>query len=312
MATGPTSITKLFFLDANTGWAVGGIDGSSPTHGDIYKTTDGGATWNHLSNSSTWIRFYGVQFNDATTGWAYTDANGLLIKTTDGGSVWQKPISDASLSIQGMFFLDKNTGWVTGHSGYAAVVMKTTDGGATWKDYGAGLAYSLNSLHFFDANLGWAGGADKDGKVAALRTTDGGVTWTAYPVPGNPPLEGARFYSGTSGWAYGGGGTIIKFDIPTAVKNRETANPKNFALDQNYPNPFNPSTQISFSIPAAGYTTLKVFDVIGNEAATILNGNMTAGRHTVTFDARRLTSGMYFYRLQSGALSETKKLIVTK
>ena len=88
--------------------------------------------------------------------------------------------------------------------------------------------------------------------------------------------------------------------------------PEGFLLSQNYPNPFNPSTAIRFQLSERGRVTLRVFDVVGNDVSTILDEDMSAGSHTVTFDASGLASGVYFYRLQSGACGETKKMHLVK
>ena len=85
-----------------------------------------------------------------------------------------------------------------------------------------------------------------------------------------------------------------------------------FTLNQNYPNPFNPSTRISFIIPQNGYTTLKVFDVLGNEVATIIESDLSQGSYELLFDASGLSSGIYFYSLTSGEFSKTMKMILSK
>jgi hypothetical protein len=91
-----------------------------------------------------------------------------------------------------------------------------------------------------------------------------------------------------------------------------------FELDQNYPNPFNPTTHFRFTVPEADaslaqrFVTLKVFDVLGKEVATLVNGEMNPGRYTLQWDAGNLPSGVYFYRLQAGHFAETKKLVLMK
>ena len=88
--------------------------------------------------------------------------------------------------------------------------------------------------------------------------------------------------------------------------------PKVVALDQNYPNPFNPTTQIQYALPESGSVRLDVFNVMGQRVATLVNDQKPAGYHTVTFDARRLASGTYVYRLQMGNHVITKKLLLIK
>jgi pimeloyl-ACP methyl ester carboxylesterase len=85
-----------------------------------------------------------------------------------------------------------------------------------------------------------------------------------------------------------------------------------FCLLQNYPNPFNPSTNISFHIPSRTYVSVKIFDLLGREVANLVSGKMEAGDHYVIWDASTMSSGTYFYRLQSGNFVDTKKLILIK
>ena len=90
---------------------------------------------------------------------------------------------------------------------------------------------------------------------------------------------------------------------------------KNFKVEQNTPNPFNPTTNISYELFDASYVKLKVFDLIGKEIATLVDANQQKGTYTVTFDASKyanLTSGIYFYKLETEKYSEVKKMILTK
>jgi hypothetical protein len=92
----------------------------------------------------------------------------------------------------------------------------------------------------------------------------------------------------------------------------EAREPTTFALFQNYPNPFNPATTIRFTLPLREHVTLKVFDVLGQEVATLVNEELNAGEHTVVFDAKNLPSGVYFYRLTTPTFSQTKPMVVLK
>tara|TARA_R110000868_G_scaffold235273_6_gene489068 strand:- start:5791 stop:7761 length:1971 start_codon:yes stop_codon:yes gene_type:complete len=92
----------------------------------------------------------------------------------------------------------------------------------------------------------------------------------------------------------------------------QTDRVRNFRLDQNYPNPFNPSTSIRFELPITGYTSLKVFDALGREVATLIDGIKSKGTHAQTFDASGLSSGVYFYVLKSGDFSKTQKMLLMK
>lgn len=97
----------------------------------------------------------------------------------------------------------------------------------------------------------------------------------------------------------------------TAVKN-VNALPVEFTLNQNYPNPFNPSTTITFSLPHSANTSLKVFDMLGREVATLVNEYTTSGTHEVQFNATNVSSGVYFYKLTSGDFTQIKKMTLVK
>ncbi len=111
-------------------------------------------------------------------------------------------------------------------------------------------------------------------------------------------------------------GNTILFDvIPISILVDVKENillPTEFSLTQNYPNPFNPTTTISFEISHQSYITLKVYNVLGKEVATLLNGEKSAGKYNVEFNAGGLASGVYFYKLQAGSFVQTKKLILMK
>ncbi len=101
-------------------------------------------------------------------------------------------------------------------------------------------------------------------------------------------------------------------DLPVSVDKQTDNTPTNYSLYQNYPNPFNPSTTISFTLPKSSYVTLKVYDVLGREVAELVNDNLQAGSHSINFDASRLSSGTYFYRLQAGDVVQIKKMMLIK
>jgi len=102
--------------------------------------------------------------------------------------------------------------------------------------------------------------------------------------------------------------------ILTGIENEdgEVELPRKFTLAQNYPNPFNPSTTIRFSLSQREQVTLKVFDVNGREVATLVDGNLEAGNHAVTFAPREITTGLYFYKLTTGKFSQTRKAVLIK
>jgi hypothetical protein len=101
--------------------------------------------------------------------------------------------------------------------------------------------------------------------------------------------------------------------VLTSVAERAgTGIPGAFELSQNYPNPFNPSTTIRYAIPTTGMTSLKIYNILGQEVATLVNEVLPAGVYTVRFDASSLASGLYFFRIQSGSFSQVKKMVLVK
>ena len=161
---------------------------------------------------------------------------------------------------------------------------------------------------------------DKYGKSQTVVVNGVGST----SVPWGP---GPQNLDSTKAWAYPIGSEIIVASpaysvqyvmIESGSNVVSVGNEKHpvivdqFALHQNYPNPFNPSTTFSFSLPSKSFTTLKVFDLIGREVATIVNEDLQTGNYSRQWVAQGLSSGVYFYRLQAGKYIETRKLILLK
>lgn len=105
----------------------------------------------------------------------------------------------------------------------------------------------------------------------------------------------------------------VKFvQAPMTVKQINSSHPEKYALNQNYPNPFNPTTIINFSIPKQGFVSLKVYDILGKEAMTLINEQRQGGNYEVEFKANNLPSGIYFYRLVSGEFNDVKRMVLLK
>ncbi|MBS4036206.1 MAG: T9SS type A sorting domain-containing protein [Ignavibacterium sp.] len=114
-------------------------------------------------------------------------------------------------------------------------------------------------------------------------------------------------------WISGMGGIVLyRSDYITSIDFEDDFAVKDFILYQNYPNPFNPSTKISWQSPVGGWQTLKVFDVLGRDMATLVDEYKDAGYHEVEFNANSLASGVYYYRIQSGEYVETKKMVLIR
>jgi hypothetical protein len=136
--------------------------------------------------------------------------------------------------------------------------------------------------------------SDKFGLVAFSRHTDPPEPWRYYGDEASGCIIDGRSY---------GSVTSARVERTQAYEYR---------LSQNYPNPFNPSTTISFSIPSRSFVSLKIFDLLGREVATLVSEELTAGSHARQWNASGFPSGMYFYRLQAGAYTATKRLLLVK
>jgi hypothetical protein len=120
-------------------------------------------------------------------------------------------------------------------------------------------------------------------------------------------------YKNTSGFLNNNRPIVFKSETTTGVKNSPAVIPTEFKLAQNYPNPFNPTTTIRFSIPAAGHTKLTVSNILGQEVATLIDGeNLAAGEHEAVFNASNLPSGIYFYRLTSAGKFAVGRMTLLK
>lgn len=142
-------------------------------------------------------------------------------------------------------------------------------------------------------------------------TVDGSLTTAEFSQPNYLCLHNGDMY--ISDRSSGNIRKISNVYPITSVDNKLYQDlPQQFSLSQNYPNPFNPSTSIEFQIPQSGFVTLNIFDVLGKEAATLVNEEKNAGSYSVNFDASHLSSGIYFYELRAGNFIQIKKMSLIK
>jgi photosystem II stability/assembly factor-like uncharacterized protein len=309
---------QLQFVDQNNGWILlYNFSTGTPTS---LKTTDGGNTWIPFNGQGI---FY---FIDANNGWAYSGSgNGgveppyKIYRTTNGGTDWTQQFQDNSAGgYNAIMFSDLSNGWVVGDTGK---VLKTTDGGTNWNfitNSGVNISENSKTVFFIDANTGWISSKQSDlfSTPFLQHTTNGGITWETQITPfgdlqASNAIFSIYFVNPQTGWITGDRGRIARYYGPTDVDNKVNSL-YHFSLDQNYPNPFNPTTMISYHLASSGDVTLKLYDVLGNEVATLVDEFRNAGSYEVTFDASSLSSGIYFYKLQAGDFVETKKMILMK
>ncbi len=332
------SFTSISFIDANTGW-IAGLDTI------VYKTTDGGQSWIGLPNNYRLI-YPDITFTDAQTGYLYARAaTSTLLKTTNGGVNWQT-VSIPIQSIYAVRFINSQTGWMggvvnspapnprfytttnggttwtlvgnydvrkicfingqTGFTGSTSEIHKTTNTGANWSS--TSIALPMLNFDFINDQIGWGLGS------SIYRTNNSGVNWEL-EYTSSVYLNSIDFVNQSIGWAVGRNGTILYTTTGgVSVTQISTNIAEQYSLNQNYPNPFNPNTVILYQLSVAGFTSLKVFDLLGKEVATLVNEKQNAGSYAVDFNSAEfsLPSGIYFYTLSAGEFKETKKMVLVK
>jgi subtilisin family serine protease/photosystem II stability/assembly factor-like uncharacterized protein len=312
-------IDGFYFSDTQNGFAMGDPHSGS-TRWVVLKTSDGGQTWSHLadepvgaSGEAGWNNsFCGV---DADHIWFGTNKNKIW-RTTDGGNSWSASTSGGTDSYA-VSFKDPMFG-IAGHSNSA--ISRTTDGGATWTLVSSPAASAIIGAAYVP-NSTFACVASFD---SPFNSTDDGTSWqvqSTYPYAGDP--YHLSFADTSNGWAVTSSAEILAYrrsGVTGVRPGQEAVEPASFVLSQNYPNPFNPSTVISYHLPVAATVSLKVFDLLGREVSSLVDGQRGPGDYSVTFDATGLSSGVYLFQLRAasigtpgtGSFMAARKLLVMK
>jgi photosystem II stability/assembly factor-like uncharacterized protein len=291
-----SSAGAISFADGNTGVV-------NSTSGGVYRTTDGGETWAYWSTENL-TRFDAASFSGPHSG--IVVGSNRVARTTDGGLTWTSQTIGTS-TLKDVVMMSPQNALAVG----TQVILKTSDGGMTWFPSGSG-GQGGTSVSFFDT----LHGTIVDGSTI-LTTSDGGNSW----IPQRQPFKNSYgYYSSICfgdqglGLIVGPQGTILRTTNGgvTSVSTQSPSIPVAMALEQNYPNPFNPTTVISFQVPVASHVKLTVFDMLGRVVVTLVDENKPGGVHAVQFDAAGLASGVYFYRLRTGAGTFTKKMLLVR
>ena len=311
------TLTSLYFLDENTGWACG--SGLDITGGVILKTNNGGINWNLQHNGFN--RFiYSIYFSNCSSGWAVGD-EGIMFNTTDGGSNWVLQGSGTFSDLYSVNTQSSQNGWSVGNDGVILKYIKDSDS--------AVLPVELSG---FEVN-------QKGNSIE--------LNWQTATEVNNKGFEIERKFSGdwiTIGFRIGNGTTTspVKYIYKDDLNNISHSGniiyrlkqidyngtykyskeisvnfnsvPEEYSLLQNYPNPFNPTTVIKYSVKENTQVVLKVFDILGREVSTLINEEKQPGAYTVNFDAAAagLSSGTYFYTIKAGNFVQTKKMLLLK
>jgi photosystem II stability/assembly factor-like uncharacterized protein len=285
---------SFYFYDNLHGWFGTGDPVQLATGGRVFRTIDGGNTWTGFASGNTTFVF-GVCFISPMVGIRTSSFPPFLARSIDGGQTWA-PVDNLPVAdIQGLFPATVvNTAslhqlWVQGDAGpnRAQFFLTSIDGGVTWQEQSAsdlsgGLVNHMSAASF---------GASSDSVQA----------WAVTSIPGADTLLGGHILSYRD-----------RIGITTSVQERHSHLPAAFALLQNYPNPFNPTTKIAFRIAELGWVSLKVYDVMGREVATLVNEKKQPGNYEINFDASGLKSGVYFYKMRAGDFVEARKFVALK
>jgi photosystem II stability/assembly factor-like uncharacterized protein len=320
-------VRTIFFFDSLNGFSGGSY---------ITYTSNSGESWNKVDLDSNMVSNYPVyKFNFFNRKFGYAcggrlDVYGVVWRTTNSGLNWSAQGISAD-EIFDIFILDSlNAFTLSGDpEGFIGIAnLNTTDAGVTWNFEELpffGLSFNID---FRTYNEGWSASGYK-----FLLTTNRGKNWEEFETPDTTVVYDLQFPDARTGYAVGENGVILKLDPALVEVEDEISQPEEFILYQNYPNPFNSSTKIKFTLPSVEtrhasslqIVTLKVYDALGNEVATLINEELPAGEYGVDFkvhssEDRKLSSGVYFYQLRvtdpetsSGYnLNQTKKMIYLK
>jgi photosystem II stability/assembly factor-like uncharacterized protein len=318
---GEVFVNSFYFQDTLNGFALG-------SYQIFHRTTDGGSSWRPVNLDSSLasgfppytIKFYSPKYGYACGG--FFDRIGVVWRTTDGGENWTTVVDTlTSEPLYDLHIFDSlHVIAMGGDPEYGASQVVTTDGGDTWEYISLGvLGYTLD-IGFRTATEGWAPlGAEQK----FLYTSDSGMNWNIIDTPDSTSITHLSFPDSLHGFGVGYFGNIIKYvyQEPTSVQ-PEPGNISSFYLTQNYPNPFNPSTTIKYSIAEDGFVKLVIYNMLGEEVATLVNTTQKAGKYEVNFsaiggsasggNAYRLSSGVYIYRIETANFAASKKLILMK
>ncbi len=289
----------------------------------VYRSEDSGLTWTNTSGSIGVIVSM-IEHNNNL--FLITTSTGVF-KSTDGGVTWNES-NNGIVVTQPLFDLPGEEIWSLGNSLYflnqAGKFYESTDNGENWSTFNANFIPRFSTVESVTRTqsgvyirLSKFNTSTSTNEHSLFYGNDASGEWTN--ITGNLPIENMGYeiveYNGylfVSYWSSDDEFFRRNVTSVTSVKNLEDALPNRFTLEQNYPNPFNPSTKIQFSIPSQEHVSLKIYDALGREVKNIINANLAAGSYSLDFDASRLSSGVYYYRVEAGSFVQMKKMILTK
>lgn len=291
-------------FDSKTIYAIGYSTG-------VIKTTDQGITWDTVS-SGLKGNFWCISM-DLNKNLYVGSANNGIFKSTNEGENWIQITNGIPKDADIRAITTSPNGWIfaaTADSG----IYRSSDSGNSWSSCNNDLSNNLFIHSLIITNAGKIFASSHNNGV--FTSTDEGNNWSQINSALNDSIGFVwSFAIGLNGYLFAGtynSGVLKSTNLITKVNNNTIYLPSRYKLFQNYPNPFNPTTTINYSIPKASFVTIKVYDLLGKEVATLVNEVKSIGNYNVEFNASILTSGIYFYRMKAGSFVETKKLILLK
>lgn len=299
--TGLTNIYVNAFAVSATNLFVG-------TEGDgVFRSTNNGTSWSATATlTDPYVYALAVSPDSSGNLFAGADGGGVSLSTNNGTS-WIA--ASAGLTNTRVFALAiSGTNLFAGTFGGG--VFLSTNSGTSWTAASSGLTNT-------DVNALAVSGTDLFASTAGgvFRSTNNGTNWAAASTGLTNTVIWVLAVYGTNLFAGTNGDGIWRrplSEITTAAERPASDLPIDFGLDQNYPNPFNPTTEIGFRITDFEMVSLKVFDVLGREVASLVNEEKSPGSYSVRWDATNVGSGMYFYRLESSGRHEIRKMVLMK
>jgi photosystem II stability/assembly factor-like uncharacterized protein len=305
----------ISFADSSRG-SMGGAQGA------FFKSTDGGISWSQAEvDPAVLFDVHKVKFFSPERGYAVGgrfDARAVTWQTTNGGTLWNTVLLDATEPLFDFCFLDSlRIMAVGGDPDFGVAVAHTTDGGLQWDFAFIGVVGIARAVSFRTSLEAWCPlGAEADTSLqvgSAIFTLDGGETWNLFYLPERTPVFDVQFTDAGHGYMVGDSGAVFKFsDTVLNVGGSSDGLPARAMLFQNYPNPFNPATVIRYQVPVSSNVSLKIYNPLGQEIATLVDKVMQSGRYEVRFDGTGLPSGIFFYRLVAGSFLDTRKLLLLR
>lgn len=293
----------------------------------IFRSTDSGNNWTPLKIDPTITYGRTTFLLTEPPSYVYAATTSGVFVSSDNGSTWSTVSYKPTSQIASMKLGQDGKLWVLSTYGY---LFWSADRGKTWMQAGS-VGFTVGTTtalaidwagNLFVGTRSWVGSYGYSYGSGVFRSTDAGTTWMNFNFGIGKDAWPTVQSLGTSAGGYLLVGLqdqgLYRSATVTAVKDSQgQILPTTFSLEQNYPNPFNPSTQIRFSLPVDANVRITIYNLLGQQVATVLESALNAGIHEATWDGQtesgvRAATGVYFYKIEAGSFIQTKKALLIK